>query len=83
MGESKRLRDLGVQMKQVQPGEMIQVDVSNAKPLACECGCIHFMPAVVVYLVSALMSPTGKELAAQRPVLVCVDCRKALTNAGG
>lgn len=83
MGEAKRLRDLGVQMKQVRPGEAFQVDVTNATPLACECGCRHFMPAVVVYTVSALMSPTGKELDAQRPVLLCVNCRKELTKGGG
>ena len=80
MGEAKRLRDLGVQMKSIRQGETFQVDVTNATPLACECGCRHFMPAVVVYTVSALMSPTGKELDAQRAVLLCVNCRKELTK---
>ena len=83
MGEAKRLRDLGVQMKSIRPGETFQVDVTNATPLLCECGCRHFTPAVVVYTVSALMSPTGKELDAQRAVLLCVNCRKELTKGGG
>ena len=83
MGEAKRLRDLGVQMKSIRQGETFQVDVTNATPLACECGCRHFMLAVVVYTVSALMSPTGKELDAQRAVLLCVNRRKELTKGGG
>ena len=83
MGEAKRLRDLGIQMKSVRPGETFQVDLRNATPLACECGCKHFMPAVAIYTVSALMSPTGKELDAQRAVLLCVNCRKELTKGGG
>jgi hypothetical protein len=73
MGEVK-----GFKMKQMRPGEQIQVNVKDAIPKACDCGCKYFIPVVQVYKVSALMSPTGQELTAQQPVLVCMDCKKPL-----
>jgi len=42
------------------------------------CGCEYFMPAVRVSKISALISPTGQELTTQMPVLVCLECHKAL-----
>jgi len=67
-------------IRQLRPGDPIQVDLRNAKQTACECGCKYFIPAVTVYTVSALMSPTGAELPAQVPVLVCMDCKKPLAQ---
>lgn len=78
MGEARRLRENGIQFKQMKPGQQIQVDISNATQKACECGCQYFIPVVAVYTVSALMSPTGQELTAQKPVLVCLECKKEL-----
>lgn len=78
MGEAIRMREKGVQFKQLQPGQQIQVDLKNATPKLCECGCKHFIPAVELFTVSALVSPTGQEMMAQRPILVCMDCSKAL-----
>ena len=91
MGKAKRLRDLGVQMK--------QVDVTNATPLACECGfqIMWIMSGKKIrifvgdkevecidnFSFSTIPLPTGKELDAQRPVLVCLNCRKELTKEGG
>jgi hypothetical protein len=79
MGQAKRRMDAtGFQMNPLKPGEQIVVDVKNAKQRECECGCKYFIPVVAVYTVSALMSPTGQELTAQRPVMVCMECKKAL-----
>ena len=79
MGEARRRLDsTGFQMKPLQPGQQIQVDITNATPRACECGCKLFTPAVMVYTVSALVSPTGQELTAQQPVLICMECKALL-----
>ena len=78
MGEAIRIRDKGVQFKQLQPGQQIQVDLKNATPKVCECGSELFTPAIKLYTVSALVSPTGQEMMAQQPVLVCLECKKAL-----
>ena len=78
MGEANRLRENGVQFKQMRPGEQIQVDLKNATPKVCECGCKHFIPVVMLYTVSALVSPTGQEMMAQSPVLVCQRCGEAV-----
>ena len=80
MGEAKRFRDQGIQFKQLQPGQQIQVDLKNATPKTCECGCKYFIPVVMVFTVSALLSPIGKELTAQQPCLVCMECKKLLNN---
>ena len=65
-------------MKQLLPGQQIQVDLKNAKQRECECGCKYFIPVVQVFTVSALVSPTGQELAVQQPVLVCMECKSLL-----
>ena len=78
MGEANRLRENGVQFKQLRPGEQIQVDLKNATPKVCECGCKYFIPVVMLYTVSALVSPTGQEMMAQQPVLVCQRCGEAV-----
>lgn len=68
-----------LKLHQMQPGQQIQVDLKNATQRACACGCKHFIPVVAVYTVSALVSPTGQELAAQVPVLICMECKELLT----
>jgi hypothetical protein len=78
MGEARRLRENGIQMKSIRPGEQIVVDLKNATQRECECGCKHFIPVVDVYILSALVSPTGKELPVQQQVLLCMECKKAL-----
>lgn len=79
MGEANRMRENGVQFKQLRPGQQIQVDLKNATPKQCECGCKYFIPAVMLFTVSALVSPTGQELTAEQPVLICRSCGKELT----
>ena len=65
------------QQKRQQPIE-VEVDLSNATQRVCECGCKYFQLAMMVYTVSALLSPTGQELTAQQPALICLECRKPL-----
>ena len=74
MGKVKNIFPKSGQPQQQQ----IQVDLKNATPKICECGCRYFIPVVAVYKVSALVSPTGQELTAQQPVLVCLECKKVL-----
>lgn len=74
------MRDNGVQFKQLRQGEQIQVDLKNATPKLCSaCGSNLFVPAIKVFVVSALVSPTGQEMIAQLPVLVCRVCEQLLT----
>ncbi len=79
MGEARRrMMAGGPQFNQLKPGQQIQVDFKNAVPKVCECGCKYFIPVVAVYTVSALVSPTGQELTAQQPVLICRNCGELL-----
>jgi len=74
MGEAQRRRELGIMPQQQQ----IQVDLTNATPRLCECGCKYFVPVMTVFTVSALVSPIGKELTAQQPVLICLECKAVM-----
>jgi hypothetical protein len=79
MGEAaRRIAAGGPQFQQLKPGQQIQADLKNATPKVCECGRELFTPAIKAFTVSALVSPTGQELAAQVPVIVCLECRKPL-----
>lgn len=76
----KRFNGYGGNQQKVQPMKPQQVtfNVEGEEPERCVCGCAYFTPAVMVYKVSALVSPTGQELIAQRPVLLCMECRAVL-----
>ncbi len=78
MGEANRMRENGIQFKQLKPGQQIQVDLKNAVAKICVCGSELFTPAVKVFTVSALVSPTGQEMVAQLPVLVCMACKNVI-----
>jgi len=81
MGEAQRRMGMGLMPpKGPRPGQPIQVeiDLKNATPKLCECGCKYFTPVVQVFTVSALVSPTGQELMAQQPVLLCLECKAVL-----
>jgi hypothetical protein len=78
MVEAQRRMEMGLMPQGVQPGQQITVDLTNATPRLCECGCKYFTQAVAVYTVSALVSPIGKELTAQQPVLICLECKEVL-----
>ena len=75
MGEATQRMMAGGPQFKLKPGQQIQVDLKNAVPKVCECGCKYFIPVVAVYTVSALVSPTGQELTAQQPVLICMECK--------
>jgi hypothetical protein len=82
MGEAKRRMELGLMPQGGQP-QQINVDLKNATPRLCECGCKYFTPVVQVFTVSALVSPIGKELTAQQPVLLCRECGELLQVGKG
>lgn len=79
MGEAQRRAAFGLQprMNNSQP-QQIKVDLTKAKQRACACGCVYFIQAVTVHIVSALLSPTGQELPVQVPALVCMECKAQL-----
>lgn len=84
MGEARRRMDAGgFQIKPLQPGQQIQVqvDLKKATQMACACGCKYFTQAVTVHVISALLSPTGQELNAQVPALICMECKTQLPLA--
>jgi hypothetical protein len=50
--------------------------LESALDLGCEkCGNKYFIEAAMVKKVSALVSPTGKELLVPVPVLACLLCK--------
>jgi len=77
MGEGNRVMQFGPQARVNRPSpqsQQIQVDLKNAIPKICKCGCEFFIPVIRLYTVSALVSPTGQELLAQQPAIVCNNC---------
>ena len=68
----------------MQPGEQIQVDLRNAEKQACECGCELFIPASMIFTMSAIVSPIGKAITIPGPpMMVCLECRKPYQEKGG
>jgi len=77
MGEALRRSELGFSPRGINSNQpqQIQVDLKNAIPKVCgKCNCEYFIPVIKLYTISALVSPTGQELTAQQPVLVCHNC---------
>lgn len=58
------------------------IDPSKATPVSCPCGNFRFRQLVRIYTVSPVMSPTGQELTATQPVLVCDICGEELKKEG-
>lgn len=79
MGEAiRRMAAGGPQFRQLKPGQPIPIDIKNTTPKVCVCGCKYFQPVVMLYTVSALVSPTGQELTVQQAALLCLDCKKVV-----
>jgi len=83
MGEAKRRMEQGLKACALRPGEQIPITqemLDGAAPKKCECGCDLFIPAIRVYAISPFApgNPVGKELTAQQPVLVCMECKAVL-----
>jgi len=83
MGEARDRMKMGLAPRMMKPGEQIMVDITNATPKVCECGCKYFIPVIALHTVSALVSPTGKEMIAQQQVLVCMECKALLKHIEG
>jgi hypothetical protein len=64
--------------QELAPGAQIQIDLKNATLQTCSCGCSIFIPAIQLYKVSALISPTGQELVANQQIAVCIECHLPL-----
>ena len=57
--------------QQVRPN----VDLSSATDVSCEkCGCVKFKEVAFIKRVSALISPTGKEMVVPVGTFACSDC---------
>lgn len=78
MGEARRREQFVMKNGALPPGTQVQVDLTKAERKACACGCQYFTQAVAAYTVSALLSPTGRELPVQVPVLICLECKTPL-----
>ena len=80
MGDGRRRMEMGLPPRGSAGSapQMIQVDLTDKQRIVCECGCNLFIPAIEAYTVPAVVSPTGKESIAQRPILVCMECKKAM-----
>lgn len=61
-----------------QPIPQFNVDLSKCERLYCECGSKLFQNALMTFKVPALLSPIGKEMVANAPVLICLECKKEL-----
>lgn len=64
-------------------GMQVQVDLAKAAQRSCACGCKYFTQVVTVHVISALLSPTGQELTAQVPALICMECKAQLPLGNG
>ncbi len=54
--------------------QQLNVNLKDGKREVCPCGCKTFTHTFAIFTISALMSPTGKELNAQVPTIVCIAC---------
>lgn len=50
--------------------------IRNSKSVTCECGGMLFQEKVFFKVLSALISPSGKEELVPMPVFVCTSCGK-------
>lgn len=78
MKEDIQMLPPGFKLAAPPQGMQVQLDLSKATQRLCACGCKHFTQAVTVHIISALISPTGQELTAQVPVLLCMECKAVL-----
>jgi len=60
--------------------QKINIDISKADDITCEkCENLYFTPVVMVKRLSALLSPTGKEVKIPVQVLQCTSCNAITT----
>ena len=61
-------------MNQQPQQQQIQVNLNDATKQECECGADRFKLEFEIYVISALMSPTGKEMPVEVPKMMCTGC---------
>jgi len=54
----------------------LNVDLSKCESLACKCGNESFTEVITLKKISALLSPTGREMVAQLRQLTCLKCNE-------
>ena len=61
------------------PQQQVKVDLSDAETMKCQkCGNTIFIQGYVVKKISAIVSPTGKEVIAPIQVFNCGNCGEML-----
>jgi hypothetical protein len=60
-------------LSQGQPRQ-IEVDLTHAKQIQCKCGGKIFLQGINLFSISAIVSPTGQDLIANKPLLYCARC---------
>ena len=55
--------------------QQMNVDISQTTEMKCEkCGCNTFKNTNLIKTISAIMSPSGKEMIIPIPVFACESC---------
>ena len=61
------------------PQQQVQVDLKDAETMKCQaCGNSIFIQGYVIKKISAIVSPTGKEVIAPIQVFNCGNCGEML-----
>ena len=64
------------------PKAQVQVDLKDAETMTCQkCGNSIFIQGYVIKRISAIVSPTGKEMIAPVQVFNCGNCGEMLPLA--
>ena len=64
------------------PKQQQQIDLSDAETMTCQkCGNSIFIQGYVIKRISAIVSPTGKEMIAPVQVFNCGNCGEILPLA--
>ena len=60
--------------------QSVNIEIDQLENVKCDCGCETFIPAVKVKKISAIISPSGREEKAAVQTLVCIKCKKEVSN---
>jgi len=52
----------------------LNVDLNKCETLACKCGNKTFTPVITLKKISALLSPTGREMIVELRQRICLKC---------
>tara|TARA_R110000744_G_scaffold364557_1_gene473131 strand:+ start:486 stop:707 length:222 start_codon:yes stop_codon:yes gene_type:complete len=56
--------------------EQMQLDLSKADDVICECGSKVFVPVMMMKRISPLVSPTGQEAMVPIQLYACIKCHE-------